>query len=63
MKIEDLNNINNLFIQKIFDSFKQIFTKIQNNNKFQNSYNYFTKDFLFFFFFLKKLKNDKKILI
>ena len=62
MKIEDLNNINNLFIQKIFDSFKQIFTKIQNNNKFQNSYNYFTKDFLFFYFNLKKLKNDKKIL-
>ena len=62
MKIEDLNNINNLFIQKIFDSFKQIFTKIQNNNKFQNSYNYFTKDFLFFYFNLKKLQNDKKIL-
>ena len=62
MKIEDLNNINNLFIQKIFDSFKQIFTKIQNNNKFQNSYNYFTKDFLFFYFNLKKLKNNKKIL-
>ena len=62
MKIEDLNNINNLFIQKIFDSFKQIFTKIQNNNKFQNSYNYFTKDFLFFYFNLKKLKNNQKIL-
>ena len=41
---------------------KQVFEKIKINSKFVNSNYYFTKDFIFFYFSCKKLKNNKKIL-
>ena len=41
---------------------KQVFEKIKVNSKFFNSYFYFTKDFIFFYFSCKKLKNNKKII-
>ena len=41
---------------------KQVFEKIKINSKFFNSYNYFTKDFIFFYFSCKKLKNNQKII-
>ena len=39
---------------------KQVFEKIKINSKFVNSNYYFTKDFIFFYFSCKKLKNNKK---
>jgi hypothetical protein len=41
---------------------KQVFEKIKVNSKFVNSYYYFTKDFIFFYFSCKKLKNNQKII-
>ena len=41
---------------------KQVFEKIKVNSKFVNSYFYFTKDFIFFYFSCKKLKNNQKII-
>ena len=41
---------------------KQVFDKIKVNSKFVNSYFYFTKDFIFFYFSCKKLKNNQKII-
>ena len=41
---------------------KQVFEKIKINSKFVNSYYYFTKDFIFFYFSCKKLKNNQKII-
>jgi hypothetical protein len=41
---------------------KQVFEKIKLNSKFINSYYYFTKDFIFFYFSCKKLKNNQKII-
>ena len=41
---------------------KQVFEKIKVNSKFVNSNYYFTKDFVFFYFSCKKLKNNTKIL-
>ena len=41
---------------------KQVFDKIKFNSKFVNSYFYFTKDFIFFYFSCKKLKNNQKII-
>ena len=40
---------------------KQVFEKIKVNSKFVNSYIYFTKDFIYFYFSCKKLKNNQKI--
>ena len=41
---------------------KQVFEKIKVNSKFVNSYFYFTKDFIFFYFSCKKLINNQKII-
>ena len=41
---------------------KQVFEKIKVNSKFINSYFYFTKDFIYFYFSCKKLKNNQKII-
>ena len=41
---------------------KQVFEKIKVNSKFVNSYYYFTKDFIYFYFSCKKLKNNQKII-
>ena len=41
---------------------KQVFEKIKVNSKFVNSYIYFTKDFIYFYFSCKKLKNNQKII-
>ncbi len=41
---------------------KQVLDKIKVNSKFVNSYFYFTKDFIFFYFSCKKLKNNQKII-
>ena len=41
---------------------KQVFEKIKVNSKFINSYLYFTKDFIFFYFSCKKLKNNHKLM-
>ena len=41
---------------------KQVFEKIKVNSKFVNSYFYFTKDFIFFYFSCKKLKNNQTII-
>ena len=41
---------------------KQVFEKIKVNSIFVNSYFYFTKDFIFFYFSCKKLKNNQKII-
>jgi hypothetical protein len=41
---------------------KQVFEKIKVNSKFVNSYFYFTKDFIYFYFSCKKLKNNQKII-
>ena len=51
-----------MFIEKIFSSMKQVFEKIKVNSKFVNSYFYFTKDFIYFYFSCKKLKNNQKII-
>ena len=41
---------------------RQVFEKIKINSKFVNSYYYFTKDFIFFYFSCKKLKNNQKLI-
>ena len=41
---------------------KQVFEKIKVNSKFVNSYYYFNKDFIYFYFSCKKLKNNQKII-
>ena len=41
---------------------KQVFEKIKVNSKFVNGYFYFTKDFIYFYFSCKKLKNNQKII-
>jgi hypothetical protein len=41
---------------------KQVFEKIKVNSKYVNSYFYFTKDYLFFYFSCKKLKNNQNLI-
>ena len=41
---------------------KQVFEKIKVNSKYVNSYLYFTKDYVFFYFSCKKLKNNQNLI-
>jgi len=50
---EGLKGIYDLFIDKIHSSVLQIVDKLRTNQKFSNAYNYFVKDFIFFYFNLK----------